>query len=68
MQRSKFEAFAIRCDGRSGSLPLPEQRVACEGLRKPAIGQVFFSRCLINALTGQIKSYFKCRVIRLIRS
>jgi len=38
VQGSKFEAFAVSGDGRSGSLPLPEQRVACEGLRKSAIG------------------------------
>jgi hypothetical protein len=31
VQRSKFEAFAVSGDGRSGSLPLPDQSVACEG-------------------------------------
>jgi hypothetical protein len=41
-RRSKFEAFAVSGDGGSSSLPLPDQRVACEGLRKSAIGQIFF--------------------------
>jgi hypothetical protein len=41
VKRNKFEAFAVRCDGRSGSLPLPDQRVACEGPKKSAIGPVF---------------------------
>jgi len=58
VQRRKFEAFAVSGDGRSGSLPLPDQRVAFEGLRKSAIGRIFFGKCLINDLPGKW-NYFR---------
>ena len=42
MQRSKFEGFAVSGDGRSGSLPLPDQRVAREGRENLQSGESSF--------------------------